>query len=82
MSLSESGIEHRRYGDTLIATKRLAIQARAELPVVPQRLAQEVPGDLLAGPALPSFTLSPASSLIYLPFVSRCKSSRMGTRWP
>jgi len=51
MSLSELGIEHRHYGDTLIATKRLAIQARAELPVVLQQLAQEAPGDAIAGPA-------------------------------
>jgi len=51
VSLSELDIEHRRYGDTLIATKRLAIQARAELPVVVEQLAQEVPGDAIAGPA-------------------------------
>ena len=82
MSLKELGIDHRHHGDTLIATKRLAIQARAELPVVLQQLAQETPGDLIAGPALPSFTLSVAPSLIYLPFVSRCKSLGMGTRWP
>lgn len=55
MSLSELGIEHRRYDDTLIATKRFAIQARAELPALLQQLAQEAPGDAIAGPAFTIF---------------------------
>ena len=55
MSLKELGIDHRHHGDTLIATKRLAIQARAELPVVLQQLAQEVPGGAIAGPAFAIF---------------------------
>jgi effector-binding domain-containing protein len=55
MSLQELGIEHRRLGDTLIATKRLTIQKRAELPAAFERLAQAVPGELVAGPAFAIF---------------------------
>ena len=38
----ESGIEHRHYGETLVASRRLTIQARAELPAALERLAREV----------------------------------------
>jgi effector-binding domain-containing protein len=55
VSLPELGIEHHHYGDTFIATKRFAIQARAELPVVLHQLAQGVPGDAIAGPAFAIF---------------------------
>ena len=46
----ESGIEHRPYGETLVASRRLTIQARAELPAALERLAREVPADAIAGP--------------------------------
>ncbi|MBN1137420.1 MAG: GyrI-like domain-containing protein [Anaerolineae bacterium] len=52
MSLKEAGIEHRQYGETLAATRRLTIQKRAELPPVIEQLVREVPGEAIAGPAL------------------------------
>ena len=55
MSFKESGIEHRRYEETLVATARFTIQARAELPAALERLAREVPVDLLAGPGFVIF---------------------------
>ncbi len=55
MSLQELNIEHRRLGETLIATTRLAVQERAELPAVLDRLAQEVPPDAIAGPPFAIF---------------------------
>lgn len=51
MSLQEGGIEHRRYGETLVATSRFTIQKRAELPAALERLLQDVPGEAIAGPA-------------------------------
>jgi effector-binding domain-containing protein len=55
MSLKELGIEHRRFDDTLIATTRLTIQKRADLPAVLERLVQDVPGKVIAGPAFAIF---------------------------
>ena len=55
MSLKELGIEHRQFDDTLIATTRLTIQKRAELPAVLERLVQDVPGKVIAGPAFAIF---------------------------
>jgi effector-binding domain-containing protein len=50
----ESGIEHRHYGETLVASRRLTIQARGELPATLARLAREVPAKrssaAIAGP--------------------------------
>jgi effector-binding domain-containing protein len=55
MSLKELGIEHQQFGETLIATTRLTIQKRAELLAVLERLAQDVPGEVIAGPAFAIF---------------------------
>lgn len=55
MSLKQLGIEHRQYGDMLIASRRTVMRARAELPLVLERLAQEVPPDAIAGPAFAIF---------------------------
>ena len=55
MSLKELGIEHRQFDDTLIATTRLTIQKRADLPAVLERLVQDVPGKVIAGPAFAIF---------------------------
>jgi effector-binding domain-containing protein len=55
MSLAESGIEYRQYDETLVATTRLTIKTRAELPAVLGRLAGEVPADAIAGPAFAIF---------------------------
>jgi effector-binding domain-containing protein len=55
MSLTESGIEYRQYDETLIATTRLTIKSRAELPALIERLAAEVPGEVTAGPAFAIF---------------------------
>jgi effector-binding domain-containing protein len=49
MSLKELGIEHQQFGETLVATTRLTIQKRAELLAVLDRLAQDVPGKVIAG---------------------------------
>ena len=51
----ESGIEHRHYGETLVASRRLPIQARAELPAALEQLAREMPADAVAGPAFALF---------------------------
>ena len=55
MSFEETGIEYRTYDETLVATTRTAIKARAELPAVLERLAQGVPGEAIAGPAFTIF---------------------------
>ncbi len=55
MSLQEWGIEQKQFGDTLIATTRLTIHKRAELPAALERLAQAVPGKAIAGPAFAIF---------------------------
>jgi len=55
MSLKELGIEHQQFDDTLIATTRLTIQKRAELPAVLERLAQDVPSEVITGPAFAIF---------------------------
>jgi effector-binding domain-containing protein len=55
MSLKELGIEHRQFGDTLIATTRFALQKREELPAALERLAQDVPSEFIVGPAFGIF---------------------------
>jgi len=55
MSLKELGIEHHQFGETLVATTRLTIQKRAELLTVLERLAQDVPGKVIAGPPFAIF---------------------------
>jgi effector-binding domain-containing protein len=55
MPLKGSGIKHKQYDETPIATTRLAIQNRAELPAALEQVARVVPGDAIAGPALAIF---------------------------
>jgi effector-binding domain-containing protein len=55
MSFTESGIEHRQYGEALVATTRLTIKTRAELPATIERVAAEVPGEVTVGPAFVIF---------------------------
>lgn len=55
MSLQDFRIQHRELGGTLIATTRLTIQQRAELPAVLAQVAQHVPCALVVGPALSIF---------------------------
>ncbi len=55
MSLKELGIEHQQFGETLVTTTRLTIQKRAEVPAVLERLAQDVPDEIITGPAFAIF---------------------------
>lgn len=64
MSLKEAGIEHRQYGETLAATRRLTIQKRAELPpVIEQTLALHT-WDGSQWVAEPSSSVDPATNTI------------------
>ncbi len=51
MSLEKSGIEHKKYGETLVATIRFALKERKELRDALDVLNREVPGEQIIGPA-------------------------------
>lgn len=55
MSYQEEGIEYRHYGEMLVATKRLMVTARGDLPAVIDEVAREVPDEAIAGPAFAFF---------------------------
>lgn len=55
MSYQEAGIEYRQYEETLIATTRLKVKGRADIPGVVERVARAVPGEAVAGPAFAFF---------------------------
>ena len=50
MSLREMGIEHKRIGVVLAATRRLVLRARSELPVILDRLLTGIPPEHIIGP--------------------------------
>jgi effector-binding domain-containing protein len=50
MSMKETGIEHRRFEGTLVATTRFILKERRDLPGVLDGLAQEIPAEAIAGP--------------------------------
>jgi effector-binding domain-containing protein len=52
MSLREMGIEHKRIVETLVATRRLVLKARSELPAILHDIRQRIPPAHIAGPPL------------------------------
>jgi len=50
MSLAELGIEHKTFGDTLIASVRVNVQSRDEIFAIVDQLAQAIPSQYVAGP--------------------------------
>jgi effector-binding domain-containing protein len=50
MSLKESGIEHKQFEDTLVATVRINLKQRKDLPAILDELIQHIPGEDIIGP--------------------------------
>jgi len=51
MSLKESGIEHKSYGETLVSTIRFDLKERKDLSAVLNELRREIPVEQIIGPA-------------------------------
>ncbi len=51
MSLQEVGIEHKRFGETLVATVRCEFRNRQELHAILADVERAIPADCIAGPA-------------------------------
>lgn len=51
MSLQEAGIEHKRLGETLVATVHCEFRNRQELHAILEDVARVIPEDSIAGPA-------------------------------
>jgi effector-binding domain-containing protein len=50
MSMKETGIEHKRFEGTLVATTRFVLKDRHDLPEILDGLAQIIPAEAIAGP--------------------------------